>query len=443
MSTNIHERSSIFAPDISTIDDVNAPDDELSGTATVAKNTRQINQHQKQQRQRHNDDEYRIPPPIDTSSPSLHSPSSPIRHHPDFASWKRDTDAMTDVLKDKKSSVQITDRKTARINKRKQKELKHQLQCATSDVGDVTLAMTNSTCRSTCDDDDQSSVETTYSSSMLEDNNLSVTNIIGMKKCRSEPFLAGNRSRSLSLERKSRKERDEVVIRQMHTDRPVVTQIPTPTPTLRTISSVIPPPLPPRSSGPPNTKELAAIMFELADLKAWATAATTSMTNNKTSSTLPTSSLSLSTPLLSTFSSSKKQQKPSLQPPLSSTKNESKKEDKIKEQHKHEFKEYKEKKSVQFTHPLITDTIYRPKTPREEVNILFFQEEELLDWENDEETTVRDRFEIVVAEIDETTYDTASPVISFHNSYSYSFQEDDSDDEYESENSSYDVDDRH
>mmetsp|Transcript_43198 Transcript_43198/g.49800 ORF Transcript_43198/g.49800 Transcript_43198/m.49800 type:complete len:441 (-) Transcript_43198:173-1495(-) len=440
MSTNIHERSSIFTLDISTIDDdVNAPDDEVSDTATVAKNTHQINQQQKQQRQRHDDDEHRVPPPID-------SPSSPVRHHPDFASWKRDIDATTDVPKDKKSSVQITDRKTARINKRKQKELQQQLQCAKSDIGDGTSVTTNGTCRSTCDDDDQSSVETTYSSSMLEDNNLSVTDIIGMKKCRSEPFLEGNHSRTLSLERKSRKEKDDAVIRQMHTDRPAVTQIPTPTPTLRTISSVISPPLlppSPPSSGPPNTKELAAIMFELADLKAWATAATTSMTNNNPSSTLPTLSLSLSTPLLSTFSSSKKQQQPLLQPPLPSTKNESKKEDKIKEQHKHEFKEYKEKKSVQFTHPLITDTIYRPKTPREEVNILFFQEEELLDWENDEETTVRDRFEVVIAEIDETTYDTAPPVISFHNSYSYSFQEDDSVNEYEYEINSNDVDIRH
>jgi hypothetical protein len=90
-------------------------------------------------------------------------------------------------------------------------------------------------------------------------------------------------------------------------------------------------------------------------------------------------------------------------------------------------KKKKKKKSVQFTHPLTTDTIYRPYTPREEVDKLFFQEEELLDWEFDEQTTVRDRFEIVIEEIDDTTDDIALPMISFHSSYSYSSQEDDCD----------------
>ena len=97
----------------------------------------------------------------------------------------------------------------------------------------------------------------------------------------------------------------------------------------------------------------------------------------------------------------------------------------------------KKKKNVQFTSPEITDTIYRPKTSREDVNSLYFQEEELLDWEYDEETTVRDRFEVIVTEIDDmsssnsnnetSNYSMGTPIISFYNSYSYSFQEDDYD----------------
>ena len=113
------------------------------------------------------------------------------------------------------------------------------------------------------------------------------------------------------------------------------------------------------------------------------------------------------------------------------------------------------KKSVQFTSPEITDTIYRPKTSREDVNSLYFQEAELWDWEHDEQTTLRDRFEVVVTEIiddttapssesnnnnnnnNETSTTTTSsssskyttcvgiPIISFYDSYSYSFQEDD------------------
>lgn len=89
---------------------------------------------------------------------------------------------------------------------------------------------------------------------------------------------------------------------------------------------------------------------------------------------------------------------------------------------------------VRFCYPEITDTNYRPKTLEEDVDSLYFQEEELLVWENDEETTLRDRFEVVVTEIGETddsetdTIKIGPPIISFHNSCSYSYQDDE--DEY-------------
>jgi len=99
-------------------------------------------------------------------------------------------------------------------------------------------------------------------------------------------------------------------------------------------------------------------------------------------------------------------------------------------------KRKKKKKRVRFHKPLITETKYRPKTPREDVDALYFQESELLDWEKDEMTTLRDRFEISLSEfrnsndeLDEETEQTdsllsfATPLISFHDSYSISFSD--------------------
>jgi hypothetical protein len=456
MTTSMHEHSSIFTLDLSAIDGVNAPEDELLGTATAnatatatATATHQIKQQEQQQR-RCDGDESRVPPPIDISSPS----PSPV-HHPDFASWndwKRDVDAMAYVLKNKKSTVQITDRKTARINKRRQMKLSQQIQHAQSDIGAVS--------RNTFDYDDQASLETTYSSSMLDEDHhhsSSVVKIIDMKKSRSLPVFVQvvNSSSSPSVERKVRRGRYGAAVRRQRYGgkHPA---------TLRTISSTISPPTSPRRSDLPNANELAAIMFELADLKVWATTATAITTaaavsaantphpsNNPSPrspsrspiswSMLPSSPLS--TPLSSPFSSPKKQRQPLSPSSATNIDSNNNKSNNLKEeeqpqpqqqqreeqQNKQKKKKKKKKKSVQFTHPLTTDTIYRPYTPREEVDKLFFQEEELLDWEFDEQTTVRDRFEIVIEEIDDTTDDIALPMISFHSSYSYSSQEDDCD----------------
>ena len=494
-STSIYERSSIFTLDQSTIDDVNAPEDELLGTTT--KSAGQIKQQEQQQR-RSDSDESRVPPPIDASSSS---PSSPV-HHQDFASWndwKRDIDAMTDVLKNKKSTIQITDRKTARINKRRQMELSQQIQHAQSDIGAVN--------RNTFDYDDQASLESTYSSSMLDEGTLDdddhhsspVVKNIDIKKSRSLPvFVAASRS-STSVERKLRRGRYGAARRQRYGERHPAT--------LKTVASTISPTTSLRRSDPPNANELAAIMFELADLKVWATTAT-AITTAAAAATANTTTISnnpsprspfqtpiswsmlpspLSTPLSSPFSSPKKERQPlnnnpsprspsrspvswsvllsplstPLSSPFSSPKKqrqpllpssatnidsnersnlmEDEQQPQQQQQQQEEQQKKQKKKSVQFTHPLTTDTIYRPYTPREEVNNLFFQEEELLDWEYDEETTVRDRFEIVVEVIDDTTDEIASPIISFHNSYSYSSEEDDCSYDYENEYSNNNV----
>jgi hypothetical protein len=457
MTTSMHERSSIFTLDLSTIDDVNAPEDELLGTAT--KSAGQIKQQELQQ-QRSDGDESRVPPPIDASS----SPSSPV-HHPDFASWndwKRDMDAMTDALKNKKSTIQITNTKTTRSNKRRQVKLSPQIQHAQSDIGAVS--------RNAFDYDDQASLESTYSSSMLDDDrhhSSPVVKTIDMKKSRSLPVFVLNSSSSPSVERRVRRGRYGAVRRQRYDERHPST--------LRRISSTISPPTSPRRSDPPNANELAAIMFELADLKVWATTVTAitaaaaalpsplstplsspfsspkkqrqPLSNNPSPRSPSRSPVSLSvlpsplsTPLSSPFSSPKKQRPPLLPSSATNIDSNNKKNNLKEEQQQQQQQQQREeqqkkqkKKSVQFTHPLTTDTIYRPYTPLEEVNNLFFQEEELLDWEYDEETTVRDRFEIVVEVIDDTTDDIASPIISFHNSYSYSSQEDDCNYNYEDE----------
>ena len=74
-------------------------------------------------------------------------------------------------------------------------------------------------------------------------------------------------------------------------------------------------------------------------------------------------------------------------------------------------KAHGKKKGVRFAKGFVTDTFYRPWTKEEDIDALYFQEEELMIWDKDEKTTVRDRFEVELA--------TGSPVISYHNSFSY------------------------
>jgi hypothetical protein len=55
-------------------------------------------------------------------------------------------------------------------------------------------------------------------------------------------------------------------------------------------------------------------------------------------------------------------------------------------------------KRVHFAHPLILSLNYRPKTLPEEIDALYFREDELLDWEEDRETTPFERFEVSITE---------------------------------------------
>eukprot|EP00934_Nitzschia_sp_Nitz4_P003755 Nitzschia sp. Nitz4//scaffold6_size259037//75388//75678//NITZ4_001059-RA/size259037-processed-gene-0.190-mRNA-1//1//CDS//3329556848//3745//frame0 len=58
------------------------------------------------------------------------------------------------------------------------------------------------------------------------------------------------------------------------------------------------------------------------------------------------------------------------------------------------------KKMVKFAFPLVETLNYRPKTLPEEVDQLFFQEEELWDWEEDRENTLQERFELIFRDDD-------------------------------------------
>jgi hypothetical protein len=55
-------------------------------------------------------------------------------------------------------------------------------------------------------------------------------------------------------------------------------------------------------------------------------------------------------------------------------------------------------KKVQFAHPLISSLKYRPKTRPEEIEDLYFREDELQDWEDDRETTSSEHVELLVTE---------------------------------------------
>jgi hypothetical protein len=54
----------------------------------------------------------------------------------------------------------------------------------------------------------------------------------------------------------------------------------------------------------------------------------------------------------------------------------------------------KKKKAVSFSHPLVTSLVYRPMTRPEEIDALFFHEDDLLDWEDDRISTSPENFEV-------------------------------------------------
>ena len=55
-------------------------------------------------------------------------------------------------------------------------------------------------------------------------------------------------------------------------------------------------------------------------------------------------------------------------------------------------------KRVQFSYPLITSMKYRPKTKPEDIDALYFREDELQNWEEDRETTSPEQVECMISE---------------------------------------------
>lgn len=475
MTSLVQERIRMFSFDSS--DDAIAPDlDEMCGVATMKNNSRGTksypdhrlstrkhlsNNYRVKSRERTvfpTDDEDRIPPPMEIVTNSSSK-------HPDFEAWKRD---MTETLlsgtvgtfpnKSPKTSIQRTDWKSTRLNKRRleKKWLQQQLRSVKSD--------TSTTAESESSEDEDSSIEnSSYSSSVFQNGK------DARKRSKTKPRSAHdiqtvyiqNRPGATGKANRRPKSLQQKASIPL-SPRSAALQRPT--------MSAVEAPLSPEAQL--NSKDLAEIMVELADLKTWAEGAPPA-NNRLRRSTPPSSPTSPAppanrTPIAATkgLPSSGAQKDPSLPksievpqlmtapksivvPQLAPTPGPGKKYKSMIERRvsskemgiptmltiqttaSKTKKEHAKKaiKRVRFAKPLITDTKYRPKTRREDVDDLYFQEEELLDWENDEETTLHDRFEVVVTEFgnegNEKDEEKSKPytVISFHTSYSYSFQD--------------------
>lgn len=75
-------------------------------------------------------------------------------------------------------------------------------------------------------------------------------------------------------------------------------------------------------------------------------------------------------------------------------------------------------KHVQFAQPLVSSINYRLKTAAEDIDSLFFQEDELLDWEEDRETTSSERFEMTLSTAEHrVSIASEIPSISSEDSY--------------------------
>lgn len=464
MGSSLHERAFTF--DVATMEDeVIAPEDEMRGMAIKIPRHRtkpsppepQKQQEQQQQRSpsNNNDDENRIPPPaMETVVPSGITNSS--SSHPNFDAWKQHmTENILSGTKptnpSKKKAVH-TDWKTTRLNKRRlEKKLLHQqLRRIKSDSS--TKSESESSNEYTADEEQRSSIESSGSSS--------------------RPVKCGNkrRNRRNSRQRRGRHSIHTVYVRKDTS----VPMSPRSQALERPTMSLVETPVSPR----PNSRELVDIQNELADLKCWAEESKCPTSPTKThlrQSTPPSSPTSPKPPVSRIFTPSpeKKERQRSkgsqesksntvprsiVVPQLAPTPALHGKKYKHlieKEQisgkgmgipavltittvttpttspkYSNKSKTAKEKKKkVRFNKPLITDTVYRPKTPREEIDTLYFQEEELIDWEIDEETTAPDRFEVVVSNFcskdgcDSTYSGTISfgaPEIFFHDSFSSS-----------------------
>jgi hypothetical protein len=443
------------------------------------------------------DDEDRIPPPpAPTPTPTMEIVTNASSNHPDFEAWKRD---MTETLlsgtvetspnKSPTTTMQRTDWKTTRLNKRRLEKrwLQQQLRSVKSD--------TSTTTESESSGDEDSSMQSCYSSSFLQKGKDARKNS-SKSKPRSGHGIHTVYVRNQPGDTENTNRHFESLPQNIPTPlspRSFALQRPT--------MSAVEAPLSPKTQ--PNSKDLAEIMVELKDLKTWAEGVppandnNSGLTNQQLRQSTPPSSPSSPAPSANRKAKASTKAAAKKDPPLPksievpqllstpesivvpelmpmheeggkyksmierrvsskekgiptmltiqtiSTASESKSKSKTKiEQSKKAIKaavvkSKKKQKRVRFSKPLITDTKYRPMTRREDVDALFFQEEELLDWENDEVTTLQDRFEVVVTEFGNQgnergeekgkgstgNLSIGTPVISFHNSYSNSFQD--------------------
>lgn len=388
------------------------------------------------------DDEARIPaPPMETVTTSSSS-------HPDFEAWKRDMTLtlMSGSVKDSKNLVLSTDWKTSRLNKRRiQKKLLHQqLRSVKSD--------------------------TSWTSESSDEDHSSVENSTSRKSFSARETRSMHDIRTVYIRGKSRKQTTDICPLK---DTDMITMSPRSKAFMRPSLSAVEMPLSPKKDKP-NSSELAELMVELSDLKTWA---------EKDAKPVLAAQVRKSTPPVSPKSPKSKSPKakspipasiavPEIAPAPKSIvvpqltydtaldEPEKKYKTMIERQldskdkgiptmltiSKKEtpnviFVKPKKKKRVRFCKGLVTDTFYRPWTREEDIDDLFFQEEELMIWEKDEKTTLRDRFEVVLTDFgkesnDQTftgTLSIGTPEISFHNSYSYSFVDDSSDEESSSD----------
>ena len=455
MATGLHSMQDRRRMHTFSFDD--APDDEMRGMEQMReKHIRSITHLEQQARRRdppgYNltlmnnkvltvssaDDEARIPaPPMETVTTSSSS-------HPDFEAWKRDMTLtlMSGSVKDSKNLVLSTDWKASRLNKRRiQKKLLHQqLRSVKSDAS------------------------WTSESESSDENHSSVENSTSRKSFSAREARSMHDIRTVDIHGKSRNQCSDICPLK---DTDMITMSPRSKAFMRPSLSAVEMPLSPKKDKP-NSSELAELMVELCDLKTWAEKDVKPVLSTQVrESTPPVSPKSPRSPkskspipasiavpeiapapksiVVPQLTYDKALDEPDKKFKTMIERQFDKKDNGIptmltisrKETPNVIFVKPKKKKRVRFCKGLVTDTFYRPWTREEDIDDLFFQEEELMIWEKDEKTTSRDRFEVVLADFgdesnDQTftgTLSIGTPEISFHNSYSYSFVDDSSDEE--------------
>jgi len=368
------------------------------------------------------DDGIRTPPPMEIVTNSSSS-------HPDFEGWKRDMArtlmAGTVPTASTKFLKHNPDWKSARLNKRRlEKKLLHQqLRSVKSDASFSTESVSS--------EEDQSSVDAAF-------------DVFHKSKRRT---TSGHAIRTVYVP--SPPESPPLSPRSAAFQRPILSAV---EPTL--------------SPSQPNSDELAEIMVELSNLKTWAEGGALDTANFRKSKKeslplkeklpipqeyrkLPTSIVvpqiapapkSFAVPELIDLpmvqKPSEKEYKTTIEKKIGDEGNGIPTMLTISKQAEKALsasldKPKTKKKRVRFRKNLVTDTFYRPWTKEEDIDDLYFQEDELLTWERDEKTTVLDRFEVVVTDFGDDANDQTfsgklsigTPVISFHNSYSYDIHE--------------------